>query len=154
MSLRIPRPKFPLWWLVVLVAISALTIFALMPVRPGIVDLKEGAGLSLQAGDDVEVHYVGRLGGSKLSYWLNWGKEFDSSRGRNAPITFTVGGGQLIRGWELGMIGVKAGGLRKLVIPSSEGYGSKGMPPMIPPNSTLIFEIEVLKVLPKSTPGN
>jgi FKBP-type peptidyl-prolyl cis-trans isomerase FkpA len=149
MSLRIPRPKFPLWWLVVVVALAALTIFALMPVRPGIVELKVGKGPEVVAGDEVEVHYVGRLGGTRLSDWLGTGKEFDSSRSRNAPATFKIGAGQLIRGWDIGMIGLKAGGVRKLIIPSSEAYGSKGIPPMIPPNATLIFEVEVLKILPK-----
>lgn len=149
MPLRIPRPKFRIWWLLALVALSALTILALMPVRPGYVDVKEGTGPGVESGDEVEVHYVGRLGGSRLSDWLNSGKEFDSSRSRNAPITIKIGAGQVIRGWDLGMKGVKAGGIRKLVIPSSEAYGSKGMPPVIPPNATLIFEVEVLKILPK-----
>jgi FKBP-type peptidyl-prolyl cis-trans isomerase len=101
------------------------------------------------AGDTVDVHYVGRLGGTQLSDWLSLAKEFDSSRGRDVPFTFLVGASQVIRGWDLGMVGVKAGGVRKLVIPSTDAYGSKGVPPVVPPNSTLIFEVEVLKIHPK-----
>jgi FKBP-type peptidyl-prolyl cis-trans isomerase FkpA len=149
MPLRIPRPRFRLWWLIALVAAAALAIFALMPVRPGFVDLKEGAGPAVAAGDTVDVHYVGRLGGTRLSDWLKLGKEFDSSRGRNAPFTFPAGGGLVIRGWDLGVLGMKAGGVRKLVIPPAAAYGEKGMPPVIPPNSTLIFEVEMLGVRPK-----
>ena len=149
MSLRIPRPKFRLWWLIVVVALAGLTIFAMMPVRPRIVELKVGKGPAIVAGDTVEVHYVGRLGGTQLSDWLGAGKEFDSSRRRNAPMTLKIGAGQLIRGWDIGMIGLKAGGVRKLVIPSAEAYGSKGAPPLIPPNATLIYEVELLKILPE-----
>jgi FKBP-type peptidyl-prolyl cis-trans isomerase len=98
------------------------------------------------AGDTVDVHYIGWLGGTQFSGWLGLGKEFDSSRGRNAPFTFRVGASQVIRGWDRGMVGVKAGGVRRLVIPSTEAYGSKGVPPVVPPNSTLIFEVEVLKI--------
>src|SRR5262245_2388287 len=146
MPLRIPRPRFRLRLLIALVAFVALAIFAMMPVPPGFVDLKEGAGPAVAAGDTVDVHYVGRLGGTRLSDWLRLGKEFDSSRGRKAPFTFPVGASQVIRGWDRGMIGVKAGGIRKLVIASPEAYGSKGVPPVIPPNATLIFEVEVLKI--------
>ena len=146
MPLRVPRPQVRLWLLIALVAFAALAIFAMMPVRPGFVDLKEGTGPAVAAGDTVDVHYVGRLGGTQLSDWLGLGKEFDSSRGRNAPFTFPVGASQVIRGWDLGMVGVKAGGIRKLVIPSAEAYGSKGVPPVIPPSSTLIFEVEVLEI--------
>ena len=149
MPLRIARPRFRLWLLIALVAFAALAIFAMTPVRPGFVDLKEGAGPAAADGDTVDVHYVGRLGGTRLSDWLGLGKEFDRSRGRNAPFTFRVGAGQVIRGWDLGMVGVKAGAVRKLVIPSTEAYGSQGVPPVIPPNSTLIFEVEVLDIHPK-----
>ena len=85
MSLRIPRPRFRLGWLCIVVALAALMLFAMMPVRPGIVDRKVGTGPAIEAGDTVEVHYVGRLGGTRLSDWLGAGKEFDSSQGPECP---------------------------------------------------------------------
>ncbi len=112
MPLRFPRPSFRLWWLIVLVAVAAFTIFSLMPVRPGVVDIKEGTGPAVAWGDTVEVHYVGRLGGTQISDWLNAGKEFDNARTRSAPFAVKIGAGQLIRGWEIGMIGLKVGGVR------------------------------------------
>src|SRR5262245_14352865 len=149
MPLRIPRPRFRLWWLMALVALVALTLYGLMPPRPGAVDLKEGTGPSVVPGDTVDVHYVGRLGGSRLANFLGLGKEFGSSRGRNVPFTFPVRAGQVIKGWDRGVVGMKAGGVRKLVIPPAEAYGELGVPPLVPPNSTLIFEVEVLQVAPK-----
>jgi FKBP-type peptidyl-prolyl cis-trans isomerase len=132
-----------------LVALVALTLFGLMPPRPGAVDLKEGTGPVVAPGDTVDVHYVGRLGGSRLANILGLGKEIDSSRSRNVPFTFPVGAGQVIKGWDRGVVGMRAGGLRKLIIPPAEAYGETGVPPVVPPNSTLIFEVEVLQVVPK-----
>ena len=149
MPLRIPRPRFRLWWLMALVAVAALVVFGLMPVRPGLVDVRQGGGPAVAEGDAVEVHYVGRLGGTRLSDWLGLGKEFASSKRRGVPFTFTTGGGQVIRGWDRGVVGMKAGGVRKLVIPPAEAYGELGAPPIIPPDSTLIFEVELLKIIPK-----
>lgn len=148
MPLRIPRPRFRLWWLTALVALAALAIFGLMPPRPGFVDLKQGTGPAVAAGDTVNVHFVGRLGGTRIADWLNLGRVFDSSRGRNVPLAFPVGGGQVIPGWDRGVIGMKPGGVRKLVIPPADAYGALGFPPVIPPNSTLIFEVELLEILP------
>ena len=145
-AVPIPRPKLPLIGLMALVAIAALSVFAMMPVRTGITDIRQGTGRAISKGDVVTVHYVGRLGGTRLSDWLNAGNEFDSSRCRNAPFTVKIGAGQLIRGWDEGMIGLKEGGLRKLVIPSEMAYGSMGVPPTVPPNATLIFEVELLKI--------
>jgi FKBP-type peptidyl-prolyl cis-trans isomerase len=134
--------------LITLVGLVALTIFALMPPNPGFVDLKTGVGPGAVAGDMLVVHYVGRLGGTRLSDWLRLGKEFDSSRANNRPFSFRVGQGTVIRGWDVGMIGMKAGGVRKIVIPPAYAYGATGVPPVIPPNSTLIFEVELLKIAP------
>jgi FKBP-type peptidyl-prolyl cis-trans isomerase len=140
--------------LIALVGLAAVAIFALMPSQPGFVDVKVGAGPAAVAGDTLDVHYVGRLGGTRLSDWLRLGKEFDNSRVRNVPFTFPVGQGQVIRGWDLGMLGMRAGGVRKIVIPPAYAYGAKGVPPVIPPNSTLIFEVELLRILPKPGQGN
>jgi peptidylprolyl isomerase len=102
-------------------------------------DLKVGAGVTAKTGDKVSVHYVGTLEN---------GTEFDSSRKRNQPFVFTLGQGQVIKGWDQGVVGMKVGGKRKLVIPPSLAYGERGRP-SIPPNSTLVFEVELLAVNPK-----
>jgi peptidylprolyl isomerase len=99
-------------------------------------DLKEGAGDPVKKGDRVSVHYTG---------WLTNGTKFDSSLDRNSPFDVTVGVGQVIKGWDMGLVGMKAGGKRKLTIPPELAYGSRGAG-SIPPNSELIFEIELLKI--------
>jgi FKBP-type peptidyl-prolyl cis-trans isomerase len=100
-------------------------------------DVKVGTGPAAKAGDTVSVHYVGTL--------LD-GKKFDSSRDRGQPFSFTLGQGRVIRGWDLGVAGMQKGGIRKLNIPPEEGYGSRGSPGAIPPNATLLFEVELLKI--------
>ncbi|MBI4869810.1 MAG: FKBP-type peptidyl-prolyl cis-trans isomerase [Candidatus Wallbacteria bacterium] len=101
------------------------------------IDLKSGTGTEAASGKQVVVHYTG---------WLENGKEFDSSRTRAVPFSFPLGAGQVIKGWDEGVAGMKTGGLRKLIIPSGLGYGERGAGNVIPPNSTLIFEVELLEV--------
>lgn len=101
------------------------------------VDLQEGQGAEAKAGQTVSVHYTG---------WLENGTKFDSSHDRNSPFSFRLGGGQVISGWDQGVAGMKIGGKRKLIIPSDLGYGSRGAGGVIPPNATLIFEVELLGV--------
>jgi FKBP-type peptidyl-prolyl cis-trans isomerase FkpA len=98
-------------------------------------DLVEGTGETAQAGQMVTVHYTG---------WLENGSKFDSSKDRNDPFRFKLGAGQVIRGWDEGVAGMKIGGTRKLTIPANLGYGSRGAGGVIPPNATLIFDVELL----------
>jgi peptidylprolyl isomerase len=100
-------------------------------------DLVIGKGPEAKAGDDLEVHYTGTL---------QDGKEFDSSKRRGTPFAFKLGAGRVIKGWDQGVVGMKVGGKRKLVIPPSLGYGETGSPPVIPPNATLNFEIELVSI--------
>lgn len=98
-------------------------------------DIAIGQGTEAKSGDTVTVNYLGTL--------LN-GTKFDSSYDRNAPFTTQIGVGQVIKGWDEGIVGMKVGGKRKLIIPPDLGYGDKGAGNTIPPNSTLIFEVELL----------
>ena len=100
-------------------------------------DQKEGTGAAAKSGDSVEVHYTG---------WLKNGTKFDSSKDRNEPFRFKLGAGKVIKGWDEGVAGMKAGGKRKLTIPSELGYGKRGYPTIIPPDAELTFEVELLKV--------
>jgi hypothetical protein len=100
-------------------------------------DLKVGTGAEAKTGDTVKVHYTGTL---------TDGTKFDSSLDRNEPFEFTLGKHMVIDGWDQGVPGMKVGGKRKLVIPGDMAYGPMGHPPKIPPNATLVFEIELLDV--------
>ncbi len=103
----------------------------------GIEDTKVGTGTEATSGKRVTVHYTGTL---------TDGSKFDSSRDRGKGFTFALGGGQVIKGWDEGVAGMKVGGVRKLTIPPELGYGERGFPPVIPANSTLLFEVELLSV--------
>lgn len=97
-----------------------------------------GTGAEAVAGKMVEVHYTGTFAN---------GSKFDSSLDRGKPFTFKLGAGQVIKGWDEGVAGMKVGGKRKLVIPYQLGYGERGSPPVIPPKSELTFAVELLRVI-------
>jgi FKBP-type peptidyl-prolyl cis-trans isomerase FkpA len=96
-----------------------------------------GSGAAAAAGQKVKVHYTG---------WLTNGTKFDSSKDRNDPFVFPLGEGRVIKGWDEGVQGMKIGGKRKLTIPPALGYGARGAGGVIPPNATLVFEVELLGV--------
>ena len=98
-------------------------------------DTKVGDGAVASQGQTVSVHYTG---------WLENGTKFDSSKDRNEPFEFKLGAGQVIRGWDEGVAGMKIGGVRRLTIPPQLGYGDRGAGGVIPPKATLIFEVELL----------
>lgn len=123
-----------------------------MQVRPydyipsGLVkeDVIIGTGRAAHAGDDIVVHYVGKLDN---------GRQFDSSRARQDPLDFALGAGDVIKGWDEGIAGMKVGGRRKLHIPARLAYGEHGLAGIIPPGATLLFEIELLEILgPRQAP--
>ncbi len=100
-----------------------------------------GTGAIAKAGQYVKVHYTGWLYNDGVQ-----GAKFDSSVDRNDPFAFSLGAGMVIKGWDEGVAGMKIGGKRKLVIPPEMAYGARGFPPVIPPSSTLVFEVELLGV--------
>jgi FKBP-type peptidyl-prolyl cis-trans isomerase len=131
------RLRLTLGWMILLVALAALGINAFRPAHTKIVDVKVGTGPLVKAGDTVVLHYVGKLKG---------GSVFDSSKGRGLPLEVVIGRGVVIQGWDAGLVGMQVGGVRQLVIPPEEGYGAKGMPPVIPPGSTLFFEVDLIGI--------
>lgn len=98
-------------------------------------DIKTGEGQEARPGQIVTVHYTG---------WLTDGRKFDSSKDRHDPFQFHLGGQEVIAGWDEGVVGMKIGGVRKLTIPPHLGYGPRGAGGVIPPNATLVFEVELL----------
>ena len=106
------------------------------PKRLVVRDLRVGTGVPAQAGQTVSVQYVG----------VNYknGKQFDSSWDRGQPFNFTLGAGQVIPGWDKGVVGMRPGGRRELIIPPSLGYGPQGQPPVIKPNETLVFVVDLI----------
>ena len=100
-------------------------------------EITVGAGATAEAGQNVVVHYTG---------WLTDGTKFDSSKDRNDPFRFGLGQRQVIAGWDAGVQGMQIGGVRKLTIPPELGYGARGAGGVIPPNATLVFEVELLGI--------
>lgn len=108
------------------------------PKKLQVRDLKEGSGPAVKKGDSVSVNYVGVAYSTK--------KEFDNSYDRGAPFELTVGAGEVIAGWDEGLVGMKAGGRRELIIPPGQAYGAQGSPPNIGPNETLVFVIDLVSI--------
>ena len=122
--------------MLILVALIAVGLAVTRPRHTRVIEQKIGTGPAVKPGDTVAVHYVGRLAD---------GTPFDSSRDRGIPFEFDVGRGSVIEGWEVGLVGMRAGGVRRLIIPPTEAYGEQGAGP-IPPNATLTFEVELLGI--------
>ena len=110
---------------------------AAVPAELKVEDLVVGKGQLAASGNDVLVHYVGRIEN---------GPQFDSSRARRDPLDFSLGAGDVIRGWDQGVEGMRVGGLRRLTIPPQLAYGDQGCGGVIPPHATLVFEVELLEV--------
>ena len=115
------------------------------PTELQVEDLEEGDGAEAQAGDQLSVNYVGVL--------FDDGTEFDSNFDTGQPFEFALGGGQVIPGWDEGLVGMKEGGRRQLTIPPDLAYGAQGQPPDIPPDSTLVFVIDLESVTPAAEDG-
>jgi FKBP-type peptidyl-prolyl cis-trans isomerase len=113
-----------------------------MPMQK--IDLAPGTGAEIKSGQYALVHYTGWLYDAAAPE--NKGKKFDSSVDRNEPFEFPVGGGTVIKGWDEGVVGMKVGGKRRLVIPPEMGYGASGAGGVIPPGATLVFDVELVEI--------
>ena len=113
-----------------------------MPIKMD--DLTEGTGAMAMSGKTVTVHYTGWLFDAAAPETK--GRKFDSSRDRGDPFSFPLGGGQVIQGWDRGVAGMRIGGHRRLTIPPEFGYGARGAGGAIPPNATLVFDVELLAI--------
>jgi FKBP-type peptidyl-prolyl cis-trans isomerase FkpA len=107
-------------------------------------DITAGSGDEASTGCRVRVHYTGWLHDAEAE--LQRGRKFDSSRDRGSPFAFSLGAGQVIRGWDEGVAGMRVGGVRVLTIPPDLGYGARGAGGVIPPNATLVFEVELISI--------
>lgn len=145
----------PLFSVVLLVSLSLVSLAACnKPALPPMVassvtdlvktDTKIGEGMLAVAGQQVAVHYSGWLYDEAAP--MHKGKLFDSSRERGSPLEFPLGAGRVIRGWDEGVAGMKVGGQRTLIIPPALGYGASGAGGVIPPNATLIFDVELIAI--------
>ena len=115
-----------------------------MPTELKKIEVKQGTGAEAVSGKPVVVHYTGWL--YDASKPDQKGAKFDSSRDRGQPFSFPLGGGRVIKGWDEGVAGMKVGGQRTLIIPPAMGYGERGAGGVIPPNATLIFDVEIIDV--------
>ena len=115
------------------------------PSKLQVKDITEGSGPEAKAGDNLSMQYVGVV--------YKTGKEFDASWDRGQPFDFTLGQGSVIPGWDQGIVGMKAGGRRELIIPPDLGYGATGSPPSIPPNATLVFVVDLISINATGTTG-
>jgi FKBP-type peptidyl-prolyl cis-trans isomerase FkpA len=144
--------------LLVIFVLSALAACADPGPPPGgtiarfeAIDQQVGTGAVAKSGQDVTVHYTGWNYEQKAADGR--GSKFDSSRDRNQPFTFLLGAGRVIRAWDEGVAGMRVGGRRVLMIPSAYGYGSAGAGGVIPPNGSLVFEVELLDVREHGSPS-
>jgi FKBP-type peptidyl-prolyl cis-trans isomerase FkpA len=118
------------------------------PSKVAILERKLGDGATANSGEPVLVHYTGYLWDPAAPD--NKGKQFDSSLKRPAPLGFIIGAGRVIKGWDEGIVGMKVGGQRTLTIPADKAYGAKGAGAVIPPNSALVFDVELMGVIGKT----
>jgi FKBP-type peptidyl-prolyl cis-trans isomerase len=134
---KVTKLRITLGGMMLVVALAALAINYFRPETTRIIDFKVGTGPMVKPGDVVSVHYVGKLDN---------GTEFDSTKKQGQPFEVEIGLGRLIKGMDMGLVGMQVGGVRQLVIPPAEAYGVVGHPPVIPPNSLLRFEVELIGI--------